>query len=516
MDTWNAIAVITVLLLGPLLALARASRRRKSPPGPVALPVIGHLHLFERPLHRTLARLAARHGAVFQLRFGSRRVAVVSSAEAAAECLGTHDVAFAGRPRLPSATILSYDCTTMGTASYGPYWRRVRRIAVAEILSTLRVQEFADVHEREVRATARGLYRVAAAAGGRARVELKTRLFQLLMNAMMGMICARTYYGNGGDEEEETAEEVTEEVRWFREMVEETMELSGASTLWDYLPAWARWLDVGGVGRRLWRLRDSRTRFLQGLIDDQRKEMEKGAPARRTVIGVLLTLQKEDPEACPDQLIHTLCISSLETGSSTSADTVEWAMSLLLNNPPVLKKARQEIDACIGQPVRLIKANDLSKLHYLWCIIMETLRLHPPTPLLVPHESTTDCMVDGFDIPKGTMLLVNTFAIHRDPELWHEPEKFIPERFENEKIIEGNKMFIPFGMGRRRCPAVNLGMQMVGLVLGTMIQCFDWERIGEDLVDMADGSGLTAPKVVPLEALYQPRASVIHLLSGTK
>lgn len=111
---------------------------------------------------------------------------------------------------------------------------------------------------------------------------------------------------------------MSEQAWWFRAVVEETMALIGASTVWDFLPAPLRWLDMSGVGRRMRRLRESRTRFLQQLIEEQRKEMEKGEPARRCMIRVLLELQDKDPEACPDQFILSLCIVSKQYLESTS------------------------------------------------------------------------------------------------------------------------------------------------------------------------------------------------------
>lgn len=188
---------------------------------------------------------------------------------------------------------------------------------------------------------------------------------------------------------------------------------------------------------------------------------------------------------------------------------MEWAMTLLLNHPETLQKARDEIDSRIGHG-RLLEEHDLPNLPYLQAIISEALRLCPPAPLLLPHESLEQCTVGGYRIPRGTMLLVNTWAIHRDPAEWADPTEFRPERFVDGG--EGGKI-LPFGVGRRRCPGDGLATRLIGLALGTMIQCFEWRRIGEELIDMEDTGGRTFHKVNPLRAMRRPRQALIDLLS---
>ncbi|ONK64790.1 uncharacterized protein A4U43_C07F29950 [Asparagus officinalis] len=248
--------------------------------------------------------------------------------------------------------------------------------------------------------------------------------------------------------------------------------------------------------------------ILQGLIDKVRRE---GESEEKSMIGVLLSLQEEDPEYYNDKNIKALIISMLSAGTDTSSNTIEWAMSILLNNPDELHKAQAEIDQHTNNK-NMLQESDLPNLPYLNQIVTETLRLYPVGPLLVPHESRTHCTIGGYDVDPGTMLLVNAYAIQRDPTVWDEPDKFMPERFEDAKVDEG-KLF-PFGIGRRRCPGEGLARRVVGLVLGSLIQCFEWERVGMEKVDMSEGSGLTMPRAVALEAMCRPREGMMEVLSA--
>lgn len=199
----------------------------------------------------------------------------------------------------------------------------------------------------------------------------------------------------------------------------------------------------------------------------------------------------------------------LLAATDTSAVTIEWAISLLLNHPGVLEKARAQVDEYIGHE-RLVEETDLPNLPYIQCIINETLRLFPAAPLLVPREPSQDCTIGGFHVSRGTMVIVNAWAIHRDPMLWDDPLSFKPERF--EKVENVGYQFIPFGMGRRQCPGSGISNRVVGLALASLIQCFKWERIGEDLVDLSEGKGLSMSKYEPLEAMCKARQRMRDVL----
>nr|BAO73899.2 cytochrome P450 [Echinochloa phyllopogon] len=479
------------------------------PPSPPAIPVLGHLHLLEKPMHAALARLAARHGPVFSLRLVSRAAVVVSSAACARKCFTDHDVCFANRPRLPSLLLISFDGATLPTCGYGPYWRNLRRVATLELLSARRVGCMLPTIAAEVRAMARRMYRAAAAApGGAGRVELKRRLFEVSLSALMETI-ARTKTSRA---EADADTDMSPEAQEFKKAIDEFMPLVDAANKWDFLPVLA-WLNLFGARKKIVAAVGRRDAFLRRLIDAKRRRLEDGDGSeseKKSMIAVLLSLQKSEPEVYTDAVIMALCSSMFTAGTETTATTVEWAMSLLLNHPEVVKKAQAEIDAAAGSSGGLLAADDVPRLGYLQCIVSETLRLYPVVPTLVPHESTAECTVGGHRVPGGTMLLVNVYAIHRDPATWADPDAFRPERFEDGGA-EG-RLLLPFGMGRRKCPGETLALRTVGLVLGTLIQCFDWDTVGGGEVDMAQGVGITLPKAVPLEAMCRPRKCMLDVL----
>lgn len=133
----------------------------------------------------------------------------------------------------------------------------------------------------------------------------------------------------------------------------------------------------------------------------------------------------------------------------------------------------------------------------------ETLRLGPVGQFIPPRDASDDCVIGGFDIPRGTMLLVDSWALHKDPQLWEDPTMFEPERFEGPQSEKGGLKFTPFGLGRRQCPGAGLAMRLIVLSLGTLIQCFDWEAV--------EKAGSEAS--VSSEFMFAPRKTSIHVLS---
>ncbi|XP_077225029.1 cytochrome P450 81Q32-like [Tasmannia lanceolata] len=502
-----ATATLPLLFFLFKIIFSKQNLPKNPPPSPPSRPLIGHLHLLKKPLHRTLTNLSLQYGPVLYLRFGFRPVLVVSSASAAEECFTKNDIIFANRPKLLPGKHLGYNHTTIAWAPYGTHWRNLRRIATLEILSTQRINLYSGLRAGEIRSLVLQLFKSNSDSTQFRKVEMQSKLTELTFNVMMGMIAGKRYFGEGVAVD-------WEEAKRFKEIIMETLALSGASNLGDYFPIF-KWVDLHGVEKRMVKLKKERDVFFQGLVDERRRLMadkEEGEGRKKTMIDVLLSLQQSEPDYYTDEIIKGLALALQVAGTDTSAVSMEWAMSLLLNHPDVLDKLRDELDTHVGQG-RMIDESDLPNLKYLQNCITETLRLYPAGPLLIPHESAEECTVEGFDVPRGTMLMANIWAIHRDPKLWPEAEKFKPERFESVDVEREGFTWMPFGRGRRSCPGSALARRMVALAVGTLVQCFEWTRVGEEEVDMKEDLGLTMPKAEPLETMYRPRVAMLDVLN---
>lgn len=185
-------------------------------------------------------------------------------------------------------------------------------------------------------------------------------------------------------------------------------------------------------------------------------------------------------------------------------------MAELMRNPSVMSRAQAEVRAAFMGQMKVFEEG-LGELSYLQCVIKETLRLHTPGPLLMPRECQENCKILGYDVPKGTTVLVNAWAISRDPECWDEPEAFVPERFMSSvRDYKGNNFeFIPFGAGRRICPGMLFGIANIELALASLLFYFDWslpDGILPSELDMTEAFGVTARNKVDL--LLRPTAHV--------
>ncbi|KAL9809940.1 putative cytochrome P450 [Arabidopsis thaliana] len=474
------------------------SQNPKLPPSPTPLPIIGHLHLINKyPLPQALHHLSSNYGPVLFLKFGCREVLILSSPDSIEECFTNHDITLANRPKTITSDHFSYGYKNFGFAPYGDLWRTLRRLSTLEVFSSVSLQKNSSIRTEEVSNLCSSLFRFSG--GNSCKVDLRYRFTLLTAHVMLRLVS-----GNRGVDESDSESET----KFLDEFKSRFFSSLSSMNVCDYFPV-LRWIGYKGLENRVIEIQRMRDEYLQRLIDDIRM---KKFDSTGSVVEKFLKLQESEPEFYSDDVIKGIVVLMFNAGSDTSPVTMEWAMSLLLNHPDKLDKVREEIKSNVKHK-GIIQDSDLSSLPYLRCVIYETLRLHPAAPILPPHCSSKRFNLGNYEIPENTVLLVNAWAVHRDGELWEEADVFKPERFEGFVGDRDGFKFLPFGVGRRACPAAGLAMRVVSLAVGALVQCFEWEKVEKEDIDMRPAFSVAMDRAEPLIALLKPCPEMVPIVS---
>ncbi|XP_040383420.1 cytochrome P450 71A1-like isoform X2 [Oryza brachyantha] len=487
------LAAVVLLAVVGYAVKNRRRKGRKLPPSPPSLPFLGHLHLVGPLLHRSLRELHLRYGSeegLLLLQLGRRRTLVVSTAAAAADLYRNHDLAFASRPLSAAAHKLSFGSRNITFAPFGDNWRRAKKMAAVHVLSPRRVESFAPVRAAEAAALVTQVRRAAAAANGGA-VELRDLLY-----SYSNAVVTRAATGAAGT----TADTL-------KQLLGNATSLVAGVQADDLLPDMAakvlRWAT--GLEKKYDDSMEEWEKFMSPIIAEH---VEDGGAGEEDFVDVLLRLKREGTDGfeLTDTRVKSI-VDLIAAATETTSVTLEWSMVELVANPPVMAKLREEITRVADRKPAITEA-EVSGMAYLKAVVKEALRLHPPAPILVPHQSTAAAVVQGYEIPAGTSLFINAWAIGRDTAAWDSPEEFRPERFLNCQVdFRGNDyQLVPFGAGRRICPGINFALPVLEMALVGLLHHFDWELPAD--VDMSEAPGLTTPLLVPLRLVPKCKTSL--------
>ncbi|XP_051123311.1 cytochrome P450 71A8-like [Andrographis paniculata] len=465
---------------------------KKLPPSPPKLPIIGNLHLFTSLPHRDLQRLARKYGPLMHLHLGSVPTLVVSSGEGAKEIMKTNDLSFADRPQTWVAKQLLYGPNDVSLSPYGQKWRQRKSICVLQLLSNKRVQSFHSIMEEE---TSLLLKKIEHSSGALNLSEM----FSEFSNGMTSRAMFGKKYSEG------------EKDKRFISLLKDVSSSVGAINIGDFIPLLSWVARVNGFNAKVQRVAKELDEFLEWVIQERmeksREEKAKDDDMNKygeNFVEILLDIYQNNSDgiSISKESVKGILTNMLEGGTDTISITQEWMMSELLRHPEVLKRLQDEVRGILKDRVD-ITDRDLEKMAYLKAVTKETLRLHPAIPLPF-HMAKNDVKVMGYNVPIGTWVAINIYAIGRDPNIWDEPEKFNPDRFLNSSIDFRGQDFelIPFGLGRRGCPAITFAMVNVEYVIANLVQKFEWKLAedGEEL-DMTERPGLHVGRAVPLLAL---------------
>ncbi|XP_050230563.1 cytochrome P450 78A3-like [Mercurialis annua] len=473
--------------------------KSKQIPGPRGLPLLGSMNLMTNLAHHKIAAKANQFKAKRLMAFslGETKVIVTCNPDVAKEILNSS--VFADRPVKESAYGLMFN-RAIGFAPFGVYWRTLRRIAATHLFCPKQISS------TESQRSDIGSQMVSLIACHKGDFQVRDVLKSASLNNMMCSVFGRKYeLGSSNSETEELGG-----------LVEEGYDLLGKLNWSDHLP-WIASFDLQKIRFRCGRLVPKVNRFVNRIIKEHRADHgQLNSQRKQDFVDVLLSLQGQDKLS--DQDMVAVLWEMIFRGTDTVAVLIEWILARMVFHPDIQSKVHFELDQVAGRS-RPLKESDVQLMIYLQAVVKETLRLHPPGPLLSwARLAITDTTIDGYEVPEGTTAMVNMWAITRDPQVWVDPLRFWPERFVRNSstseaggvdmeisVLGSDLRLAPFGSGRRTCPGKALGMATVCFWVGTLLHEFEWVKSDHDPVDLSERLRLSCEMANPLSVRVYPR-----------
>ncbi|CAM0907264.1 unnamed protein product [Alopecurus aequalis] len=504
MDTWQIFlgAILGALPL-ILLLLRNGKGRRRIPPGPPSLPVLGSVVLLTSSLadvEPLLRRLFARYGPVVSLRVGSRLSIFVADRRLAHAALVERGAALADRPALSSVTLLGETDNTITRASYGPVWRLLRRNLVAETLHPSRVRLFAPARSWVRRVLFQKL-RESSESGG------VVETFQYAMFCLLVLMC----FGERLDEPAVRAIAAAQR--------NQLLYVTRKMAVFAFFPSLTKRLFRGRL-RTAHAMRQRQKDLFVPLINARREYKNRGGQLKsettfeHSYVDTLLDIKlpEDGNRHLNDAEMVNLCAEFLTAGTDTTSTGLQWIMAELVKNPAIQEKLYKEISTTIGDEQEEVSEEDVQKMPYLKAVVLEGLRKHPPGHFVLPHKAAEDMEIGGYLIPKGATVNFMVAEMGRDEREWEKPLEFSPERFlpggAGEGVdVTGNReiKMMPFGVGRRICAGLGVAMLHLEYFVANMVREFEWQEVAGDEVDFAEKPEFTVVMKKPLRPRLVPR-----------
>ncbi|KAF9524744.1 cytochrome P450 [Crepidotus variabilis] len=494
----TSVFAVAIYLIFKSLSGGRLSdgKGNKIPDGPVGLPILGSFPFLTRYPELTLDYWAQKFGSLYSVYLGNQLVVVISDPQIVKDLTVTNGAVFSSRKEMFLKSQNIFVGRGVTATPYNDRWRKHRRLA-STWLNKPAVDGYTAVLDYEALVLIQDLYHHGQA--GKLPINPQPHAGRCSLNNMLTIT-----FGTRTDSIEDPL--VARALHLSREFMNCT---GPVSNLTDYLPVLQKlpnWMIT-----RSQKLHEGLVETYGGLIHDIDRRMKKGDQVPDCLVKTLLLAREEEELDHLDMAI--LCSAFMIGGVETTASIMQWFSALIPAHPEIQAKAHAELDRVVGRN-RMPTVDDEKNMPYIHAIIKEVERCHNPFWLGTPHYSTQDTVYRGQFIPKDTVVILNTYTMHHDPQRHPEPHKFNPDRYMNDATLSSESANLAnpnerdhwmFGVGRRICPGMWVAEREIWLAIARMLWAFTFDRIPGEPIDLKEYDGLSGRSPVPFRIKMTPR-----------